>query len=223
MPDVRQQESPSPPRRDRQERRRARNRTALLEAAREVVRAKGAEAATMQDITDRADVGTGTIYNYFESKNDLLRAVFEDELLSLARSVQSIADEMQDPVRAAACGYWLSLSGVASNPLWKHLMQRPELVAQSMYKTHRTLSLSHITEIRRRFSEAPVSDEELETTWWQGVGTLFSLANAVQEGRLVCDESFLRTATENLLRMLGVPDAEIRTAVAEPPAPLPQS
>jgi AcrR family transcriptional regulator len=205
---------------ERQERRRARNRAALLNATREAVQKKGVEATTMQDITTLADVAAGTIYNYFDSKQELLRAVFEDELSNLALSVQVIADEMHDTIRSTACGYWLTLEGVATKPLWRHLMRRPEIMAGSPSSTPGTISRGHIAEIRTRYIGTAHSAQDVETTWWQCLGTLFSLANAVQDGHLTCNEDFLRSATSNMLRMAGVPDEEIKRAVAEPPRPI---
>jgi AcrR family transcriptional regulator len=59
------------------ERRRRRNREALLSAAAEVIREKGIDAATMSEITDRADVALDTVYYYFKSKEELSVAAME--------------------------------------------------------------------------------------------------------------------------------------------------
>ena len=50
----------------RVDRRKRRNRDALIEAADKVMTEKGIDAATMLEIAELADVGAGTIYNYFE-------------------------------------------------------------------------------------------------------------------------------------------------------------
>lgn len=53
----------------------------------------------------------------------------------------------------------------------------------------------------------------------QTLGTLFSLASAVQDGHVACDEIFLRTVTSDILRIFGAPEPEIPKAVAELPPP----
>ena len=46
-------------------RKREKTRAALVNAARQLVFARGQEKISIQDITDAADVGLGTFYNYF--------------------------------------------------------------------------------------------------------------------------------------------------------------
>src|SRR5919197_457989 len=49
----------------------------LMDAAIRVLRAKGADAATVADITDEAQVAKGTFYLYFDSKEHLFAALRE--------------------------------------------------------------------------------------------------------------------------------------------------
>ncbi|MFL7792912.1 MAG: TetR/AcrR family transcriptional regulator [Anaerolineae bacterium] len=57
---------------ERRERRAAARRNQILDAAAEVFAEKGFARATTKEIADRADISEGTIYNYFDSKEDLL-------------------------------------------------------------------------------------------------------------------------------------------------------
>jgi AcrR family transcriptional regulator len=54
---------------------RQRTRTALLNAARELVREKGYEATTLQDVAARAGMTSGAIYGNFKSRDDLFLAL----------------------------------------------------------------------------------------------------------------------------------------------------
>jgi TetR/AcrR family transcriptional regulator, fatty acid metabolism regulator protein len=61
-------------------------RSAILDAALRVFAKHGFAAARVSDIAAAAGVGKGTVYLYFESKEDLLMGVFEarvDEILSM--------------------------------------------------------------------------------------------------------------------------------------------
>lgn len=60
---------------ERRKRRAAARRNQILDAAAEVFAEKGFARATTKEIADRADVSEGTIYNYFESKGDILLAL----------------------------------------------------------------------------------------------------------------------------------------------------
>ena len=62
----------------RNERRRARNRDALVAAARHQFERNGFEATTIAGIAEEADLGFGTFYRYFADKEAALRAVLDD-------------------------------------------------------------------------------------------------------------------------------------------------
>ena len=62
----------------RQERRAAARKAQILEAAAQVFAQKGYPRATTAGIAALADVSEGTIYNYFESKHDLLVGIMAE-------------------------------------------------------------------------------------------------------------------------------------------------
>ena len=53
-------------------------RGALLDSARAIADTEGIEAVNMRSIAQRAGVATGTVYNYFSSKEDILLALTEE-------------------------------------------------------------------------------------------------------------------------------------------------
>jgi len=63
---------------DMTEERRIRTRAALLDAARDLVFEHEHDKSSIQEITNRAGVATGTFYNYFETKQDVFVAVVAD-------------------------------------------------------------------------------------------------------------------------------------------------
>jgi AcrR family transcriptional regulator len=69
----------------RREERKAHNREKLLAAARHVFAEKGLGEATARDIVRGTDLATGTFYNYFDSKEDVFRALL-GELSEKARA-----------------------------------------------------------------------------------------------------------------------------------------
>ncbi len=69
--------SPPPVEKWTPERRRARTRAALLEAARFVFARKGFEGASLDEIAETAGYTRGAIYKHFRGKEDLLFAVYD--------------------------------------------------------------------------------------------------------------------------------------------------
>jgi AcrR family transcriptional regulator len=73
--------------RDRRQRRSAEIRERLFRAALQVFAEKGFIQATVEDITNAADVGKGTFFNYFPSKDHILLAFGEMQLAKLEAAV----------------------------------------------------------------------------------------------------------------------------------------
>jgi AcrR family transcriptional regulator len=172
----------------------------------------------MQEITDRADVGAGTVYNYFDSKQDLLGSIVSEELANLVVVVRSAASAIGDRRRAAAGAYWLTLERLATDVIWGHLLHQPEILGDTIYQAHKMAGETDLFAARSRYLDSAHTGKfAIELAWWQTVGTLVALAQAVRDGYLFCDEAFLREATGNMLRMNGVPEHEIRELLAEAP------
>ena len=53
-------------------------RNKLLDSAREMAESQGVEAINIRALAKRAGVATGTVYNYFSSKDDILLALTEE-------------------------------------------------------------------------------------------------------------------------------------------------
>ena len=58
----------------------------IVSAARELFRDRGFAETTTQQIAEAADIGTGTLFLYARSKEDLLVLVFREEMVETARA-----------------------------------------------------------------------------------------------------------------------------------------
>jgi len=88
----------------KRERNAARNRAAILQAAREVFSEIGFGAATVRDIIRRTDLATGTFYNYFPDKQALLQELIDELQIELRRRVhaaRAAAVSLEDLLRSA--------------------------------------------------------------------------------------------------------------------------
>lgn len=87
----------------RQERRRARTRQSLIDAARALLSKQGVDRLTIKELAERADLGAGTFYLHFSSKEDLIEAVVADSMRAVAAAaVAETADG--DPAATIAIG-----------------------------------------------------------------------------------------------------------------------
>ena len=74
---------------DRRQRRSADIRERLFRAALQLFAEKGFVEATVEDITEAADVGKGTFFNYFPSKDHILLAFGEMQLHKLEAAIET--------------------------------------------------------------------------------------------------------------------------------------
>jgi AcrR family transcriptional regulator len=82
----------------------ARNRAAILQAAREAFSEIGFGATTIRDIIRRTDLASGTFYNYFRDKDELLHELIGDFQIELRRRVheaREAAESLEDLLRSA--------------------------------------------------------------------------------------------------------------------------
>ncbi|MGB7538244.1 MAG: TetR/AcrR family transcriptional regulator [Anaerolineales bacterium] len=77
----------------RHERRRQQTRRQLIETTLKLILEKGYDAITIQDITDRADLGRGTFYIHFKDKADVVWEGIQDML----RGMEQEAHRQFDP------------------------------------------------------------------------------------------------------------------------------
>ncbi|MBN1123186.1 MAG: TetR/AcrR family transcriptional regulator [Anaerolineae bacterium] len=73
---------------NRFERRKLRTRQQLKEAAVELILEIGYDSTTVQDITDRADLGRGTFYVHFKDKEDIVWTILQDSLTGMMESIR---------------------------------------------------------------------------------------------------------------------------------------
>ena len=72
----------------------------LFEAAIELIGEHGYAGTTVDEIVARAGVAKGTVYYHFKSKADLVSALLEDGLQSLAASLREETEGAQTPQEA---------------------------------------------------------------------------------------------------------------------------
>lgn len=93
-----------------------RNRERILEAAKAAFTRHGAEAS-LDDIAKQADVGAGTLYRHFPTRDALIEAVYRSEVEKLAAAAHGFAAAMS-PIEALRAWLLLFVDYVAA----KHII-----------------------------------------------------------------------------------------------------
>ena len=113
-------------------------RTRLLEAAEHVFAEQGYHEASIVKITERAGIGLGTFYLYFDSK----QSIFEALVIDLNRRVRhSMAEAMAgatDRIAAERAGFAGFFRFTAGHPALYRVVREAEFVSPEVLKLHYT-------------------------------------------------------------------------------------
>jgi AcrR family transcriptional regulator len=200
----------------RSERQRRRTRQLLIRAGYEVMARKGIDAATMSEVTELADLGAGTVYNYFASKEELAMCVMDHVMTRLAQRIEAVTVNFTDPAQIYAFGIRNVMKAATTDQRWRWLLRRSEVIAGAMY---RVMGPYAIRDIRNAVSVGRYRVEDPDLAWLQASHAIvgFSLA--------VCDKTILPgrmdEAVVNLLGMVGVKRAEAWEIARRPSPELP--
>lgn len=112
-----------------------RNRERILEVAKAAFTRYGAQAS-LDEIAKQAEVGTGTLYRHFPSREELLKAVYRTEIEKLAEAQRTFAETLP-PVEALRAWLLLFVEAIAAKqviaPALKELAGDPKKIFEASY------------------------------------------------------------------------------------------
>ncbi|MCV0424339.1 MAG: TetR/AcrR family transcriptional regulator [Roseibium sp.] len=180
-------------------RRQRRNQNALITAAREIMMEKGVDAATMLEIAERADVGAGTVYNYFRSKDELAIAVLEDLMHELALRIEQVTNTFEDPAQVYAFGIRTVLDTATGDVRWAQMLNRSEVIADAMF---RKMGPFAIRDLRLASQAGRFEVANAELVWRLTTHALIGASLAITKGDL--PEGSKQQIIAKLLCMTGI-------------------
>jgi len=197
----------------RQDRRKLRTRARLIAAARSVVGRKGAADTTILDITEEADVGFGTFYNYFDSKDAILAATSAEVVEEHGAALDRLTAPLTDDAEVIAICVRHTARTVDVDPLWAWFAVRVGLFEE---RIEAGLGPRLARDVRRGMEHGrfPRGNVELLSR------TIGAAVAAVLRGKLAGE---LGADTDRdlgalVLRILGIAPAEAH-AIANRPLP----
>ncbi|WP_322044010.1 helix-turn-helix domain-containing protein [Paraburkholderia sp. J67] len=162
-------------------RRQRRNREALIKAAGTIMGDKGIDAATMLEIAELADVGAGTVYNYFKSKDELAIAVLEEMMHELALRIERATAGLADPMEVYAFGIRTVLEAATTDARWKEMLYRSEVIADALF---RRMGPFAIRDLRNAIGAGVFSMAEPELVWHLTAHAIVGASLAITTDRL---------------------------------------
>ena len=199
---------------DRLGRKRERTRNALLAAARELVFQRGHDRIAIQDITERADVGLGTFYNYFDSKPAIFEAVLEEIQADFRAALDRLRQPLKDPALIVSHTLRFCLQQAQDNIQWNHFLTYSGLTGDYRLGQDEKQCLE---DLARGVAAGRFKIDNIPFTYSLMMGMVRHATMEIARGRL--DRSAIEETTVCIMRMLGLPDLVARALVQSPLPP----
>jgi AcrR family transcriptional regulator len=196
----------------RGERSRIATRNKLIEAAHALMAEKGFDLSTIEEITKRADVGFGSFYNHFESKEDIARSVFAQRASEIRGITDEIAAREQDRAVAIAYIQKMFLTKAVHDPVWARFIVRAQ---DSHRQMNETFVISAANDIRIVVEQKRLSITCIQTAADITIAALISAMTRILEG--APSEAVTVETVECLMRLYGMPEAEAKRLSLLPP------
>ncbi|MEQ9143418.1 MAG: TetR/AcrR family transcriptional regulator [Parvibaculaceae bacterium] len=195
----------------RSSRRRARSRAALISAAREIMSVKGVDATTIADITEAADLGFGTFYNHFKSKEEIVDVAMADMVEQMGDQIDELIAPIKDPFFAQIVAWHQVVERAIEDPVWGWFVLRSS-------KTLNMMNEGLMSRFRRDV-KAAVAAGKFKVNDLDVVANLIGAGVlALINGRLsgVLDDDQVREGLALLVTHLGITPDKARKLAAQP-------
>jgi AcrR family transcriptional regulator len=212
MAESAQSETPRPTRLDR---RKARTRQALIDAAARLIADGRADRASIQEITDAADIGFGSFYNHFDSKDELFATASGEVLERWGQMIDQACAGIADPAEVFAVSF--RISGRLG---WTHPAMARFLTGAGLTVLHSSTGLAPraLRDIRAGQEAGCFTDLDADVALSAIAGGLLGLLQLCQDRPERMNEHVVDQLAEATLRLLGV-SADLAARLAALPIP----
>ena len=203
-------ETPRPTRLDR---RKARTRQALIDAAVQLIADGRGDRASIQEITDAADIGFGSFYNHFGSKDELFATASAEVLERWGQMIDRACVGIADPAEVFAASF--RISGRLG---WTHPDMARFLTGAGLEVLDSTTGLAPraMRDIRAGQEAGCFASLDADIALRAVAGGLLGLLQLCEEHPDRMNEQVVDQLAEAILRLLGVPPDEAARLAALP-------
>ena len=183
----------------------------LTEAARRVIARKGIDDTTIADITSEADVGIGSFYNHFKSKEDLVGTLVGQAIEVHGASLDRLVADVSDPAEVFAICIRDTIRMADHDPVWAWFTVRAGLYVREFESV---LAARLMRDLVRGIESGRFTPRDMPSA----LVVIGGAVVAAMQGRLlgVLDAPADHLIAEHLLRMLGVPADEAQRIAGLP-------
>lgn len=96
----------------------ARTRQALIEAAMRIYSESGVASLMLNDLADEAGVSSGTVYNYFKTREEVLQAVGIELADQLSHLITEVSQDIDHGAERVSVGVRMFIQHGKQDPIW---------------------------------------------------------------------------------------------------------
>ncbi len=197
---------------NRLERRKMRTRAALISAAQTFI-AAGKFNVPVLEITQAADVGMGSFYNHFDSKDELFQAAVNEVLDGLGALLDKLTVEDEDPAETFARSFRLIGRLFRRRPEMSRVLLNSGL---AMISADRGLAPRALRDIRFAAQAGRFSVDDPVLALSLAGGALMGMGQLLEDEPERDDAEAADAATRAVLVMFGVPADEAADICGRP-------
>nr|WP_169251798.1 TetR family transcriptional regulator [Brevibacterium sp. 'Marine'] len=160
---------------------------------------------SIKELTDAADVGFGSFYNHFNSKEELMAAAVEAALDDWASLADAAASDVDDPAEYIATGFRMTGRLQRANPELVRVLLRS---GTSILSRDRGLRSRAIEGLRAGVEAGRFTRLDPDITVMVLGGALLGLLQLLEDRPDDNGNAFSDTAAERVLVMLGINQSE---------------
>jgi AcrR family transcriptional regulator len=197
---------------NRLERRKQRTRAALVKAAQGLI-AEGKVNVPVLEITRAADVGMGSFYNHFDSKEQLFEAAIADVLDAHGAMLDRLTESIDDPAETFATSFRLT------GRLFRQRPRESEILLANgpmLLSSDRGLAPRALRDIKAGAEAGRFKVDDPDLALAMAAGALLGLGKLLRDNPDRDDARAADAVTESILRLFGLSAEEAREVCQRP-------
>jgi AcrR family transcriptional regulator len=192
--------------------RKQRTRAALVKAAQRLI-AEGKVNVPVLEITRAADVGMGSFYNHFDSKEQLFEAAVADVLDAHGAMLDRLTQSIEDPAETFATSFRIT------GRLFRRRPQESEILlahGSALLSSDRGVAPRALRDIKAGIEAGRFQIDDPELALAMAGGALLGLGQLLRDNPDRDDADASDAVTESVLRLFGLGAEEARAVCRRP-------
>ena len=184
----------------------------IIKAARQLFLEQGFDNTTIRQITQKAEISTGTLYHFYKDKEDIFFHIADETFLKvIAKSLELVPDE--DIYLRLVCEMAIHIQSFLSNRNTAELY----VIAYGSYKISEEVMLKQHPRMKAFINNkgSSLGEEDLPLISLTIKGLLHALALKAMNGEYLAPAEIIPQSSRLILSLLALPAAEIGATISQ--------